>query len=346
MSNYKLYIPIPLLFLLAILSILFLHLTSYNPNEKPNGFKRNIFSGAIELVNSEKFEKVIYPGTIMEDKIIFYSQTPGEFYETNANLKNVKRLYFNVEDSLKLSYPFSVIFDSSNAFIMALNAPAIITCDIKNNSYAIKKLNRRFNQCARISDNSYALRMFVKNNQGSNYVLGKFNSITLDEKWNGNVLDHMHDGGFNSDGMLHYNDSLKCLIYLMYYRNEIYSLDTNLNLIARNNTIDTFTTSNLKIIGDSQKGFTLGAPPRIINRYSCLWGRKLFVCSNIKSDNETHQEFSSQNVIDVYQLPEANYLGSFYLPFHNGIPATDFKVLKNNIIVAYKNEIEVYKLKL
>lgn len=129
------------------------------------------------------------------------------------------------------------------------------------------------------------------------------------------VLEKQVDGLFCTDGILKYNEELKVLIYLYYYRNEALIIDTNLNLIKKLKTIDPIDSAKFEVSEiESGRSKTLSTPPLSVNANCFTRGSYLFVQSLLMAENEDVELFKNSTVIDVYELNSYRYKYSFYLP--------------------------------
>lgn len=201
-----------------------------------------------------------------------------------------------------------------------------------------------FVEAVPISKSSFAMRSFSLKEEGyelaKKYSNGSF-------KFNFALLEKQIDGVFCVDGKLHYNDSLNRLVYLYNYRNEFIVADTNMNLIYRGHTIDPFSRAKIKV-SQVKKGqeSTLSAPPMLINGASQTSGKYLFIHSNLLSKNEVKEKFLNSSVLDIYNLLNGTYIGSFYIPNQNSERISDF-VIQGDCLLTIKGEhLTSYKINL
>jgi hypothetical protein len=123
------------------------------------------------------------------------------------------------------------------------------------------------------------------------------------------------------------------LVYVYYNRNQYITLDTNLNLLFRANTVDTANTKSLKtVIVKSDNTFTVAEPSRIANQSSYSYNNNLFIHSMLKADNERLDSFMRSSIIDVYDLEKGIYKHSFYVPKYKGNRIKNFIVFNNYFV--------------
>lgn len=151
------------------------------------------------------------------------------------------------------------------------------------------------------------------------------------------VLKRQIDGLLCTDGVLDYSSDLAVVVYTYRYRNQYVCLDTNLNVVRFGKTIDT--TSVAKISVSETKGkITMAKPPLMVNRGTFVYGKYLFVHSNLMARNESIDIFKNNSVVDVYDLSDASYRYSFYIEHHNELKMRQFKVV-GHIFIAMFNDV-------
>jgi hypothetical protein len=144
------------------------------------------------------------------------------------------------------------------------------------------------------------------------------------------------DGIFCTDGVLHYDKQIPMLVYIYFYRNEFITMDTNMHIISRARTIDTTSTAKIKMTKVMPENIiTFSVPPLTVNKHSCVSGKFLFNHSGLRADNENKKTFDQSSVIDVYNLRDNRYLGSFYLQDYDHKKLSGFRVDGNRLLAIY-----------
>jgi hypothetical protein len=155
------------------------------------------------------------------------------------------------------------------------------------------------------------------------------------------------DGFFCTQGILNYDKASKQIFFVSQYKNEVLSLDSNLQLLYRSQTIDNYEQAEIEIdtiiSGDVYKS-TFSSPPLVVNRLISSSYPHFYVNSLIMADNENPSLFRTNSVIDVYQQENGRYKLSFYLPHMDNSPITDFIVDNRELIVLSGKTLQVYKL--
>ncbi|WP_268225322.1 DoxX family protein [Sinomicrobium oceani] len=196
-----------------------------------------------------------------------------------------------------------------------------------------------------IDSNAIAIR--ARSSRTKENVLGIIRKeghvkVALSEK----LLQKQIDGVFDTDGQLLWNPSLKQMIYMHYYRNEIIVADSQLQLIRRNRTIDTISQAQIKIAEVNSKHMTkMAGSPLKVNNHSRTYGDFLFVHSNLLGKYESENMWRKTSVIDVYNLPQNSYVFSFYIHDKNGKKIKDFMVSHDLLIVLQDHYILTYRLR-
>ena len=157
------------------------------------------------------------------------------------------------------------------------------------------------------------------------------------------VLRTQVDGILCTDGFLQYSKEAATLVYTYRYRNEFLCLDTNLNVLRTGKTIDTISTARISVTEIGGK-ITMSKPPFNVNKGTCVSGELLFVNSNLVARNESPDEVGDRSVIDVYNIPRATYLYSFYIHDQANTKMQGFKVKGSILVAVFPNYIVRYDL--
>jgi hypothetical protein len=200
-----------------------------------------------------------------------------------------------------------------------------------------------FMNCVSMTPRSFAL--FTTSSATQENILAKESADPKHLTMAPAALEKQVDGTFCTDGMLHYSKELQRLVYVYYYRNQYISLDTNLQVLYRARTIDTTSQAKIKVARISSEDFrTMAAPALTVNKKSCAAGSRLFIQSGIMGSYEAEGMFERALVIDVYDLNNAAYVSSFYLPEYNSKKLRDFKVFDDRLIALHDHDLVIYAL--
>lgn len=199
-----------------------------------------------------------------------------------------------------------------------------------------------FVEAVPVRGEAFAIRTL---NQSNEYVLALKTSLKASPIHSPGLLEKQIDGLFCTDGMLHFNADLQQLIYVYYYRNEFICMDSSLHLRYRGKTIDGVERVQIRVAEiKSDQAIALASPPRIVNKKSHSSGDWLFIHSVIKARNESKSAFNQHDVLDIYNLRNGRYAGSFYLPRINGEKLRDFKVYGNMLVAIHGRFLTTFDL--
>jgi hypothetical protein len=333
------------LFTFSLLSILVLFISSREPGREPNGFRRKLSGLVLQepKVLDIQFNSY-YPAGVTADKIYLGNVTaPLHLLAVDSGLTNASRLTIAVQEDLRIEAT-RITIDSTNFYMGDL-----VSYDFYRGSLGDLTASRYmydsvfFAEAVPISPSTFAIRTFASD--AREYVLARETSYPPHISRVPGLLEKQVDGLFCTDGMLRYDQESNRLVYLYYYRNEFVCMDTALKLIYRANTIDTTTRAKIEVVEiESEKSLTLGSPPLIVNKKSCVSGGLLFVNSNLMANNEYKEKFNDASVIDVYSLADGKYRISFYLPTYENQKIKYFMVHGDRLIAVYAHYLLSYRM--
>ena len=181
---------------------------------------------------------------------------------------------------------------------------------------AVKEEYGYFNEFVPINDQQFAYRMM---DTVGNYCLALTRADSGFVLRPG-VLKKQVDGKFDVDGMMHYTDIGHQFVYVYYYRNQFITLDSNLNNRIYRRTIDTIKRAKIRVseISTGRQKKSSVYPELTVNKQSCITSEFLFIQAGIRAKNELPEKFSSSSRIDIYELLNGRYIGSFYAPLTSG----------------------------
>ncbi|MBU2998142.1 hypothetical protein KO500_17010 [Cellulophaga baltica] len=177
------------------------------------------------------------------------------------------------------------------------------------------------------------------------YELGKITLNPYKTTLTSGIITAQKEGIFSKDGILHFNQQRKQLIYTYRYRNEYLIVDNELLKWKIGHTIDTNKIAKIGINTSNEKTLQkMNTPPLVTNKFSATYGDYLFVCSNLMAQNEKRDRFKNNDVIDVYHLEKQTYEFSFYIPNYIGNPVNDFTVTSMGLVALHHHYIVIYQM--
>jgi hypothetical protein len=331
-----------LLTLLATGVLFALHFTSDRPNQKQNGFTRNLNGFTIEKIVSRKLN--FKPKDICGfsgDSVFIADKQPGIIHLFNAQTKTEYTFDLHLLPIPQLAPVFYTWVDFPNIYILG----GIARCAIKGDLIAktCEKASVEtggFGNGIILNDESFIVRTVDTPGMNSLFKKGFFSSHTIINE--NEISPKLSDAGFSYDGHLSYDRKSNKLFFVCYYNNKITCFDTSLNLIYTANTIDTISSPNIEI-RRTKTSITLSKPPITINPKSVVREGILYVISKLRADNE-HKDISDNVVVDMYNSADGNYNGSFYLPIDSHSIEV-FEVLDDKRALIVKDqELTIYKI--
>lgn len=271
---------------------------------------------------------------------------PLQILEIDSVLKT-RTLHSIKLDKMKLPFTsIQVKILGDNFFLVDGNVPCIFKGKITDwkASYVMRG-DAFFSQFQPIDSVNIALRSILKKTKTNTLGIQNLND-TLALKFEPNLIQKQIDGIFDTDGLTHYDDKFKRLVYVYAHRNQYIVTDSKFTLQSIGNTIDTTSTAQLKVVTISSSGQTkLAAPPLIVNKTSALNNNLLFVNSNLPGKFESLEMWKKASIIDIYNLSNNSYVFSFYIYDTNNKKIKSFYVNQNYLYALIGNKLVSYKLR-
>ena len=312
-----------------------------------NGFNRTFINQIIRPVYySPKLNGLRSVCGIQNDHIYFETDTAGSIIETDSVLSNFRLMQFAIPGKEIVQTLYTTFIDSTNCYVMAGNVPAVIKVNLHSRTTSIFRVpGNLYSESVVLDSNNYIFRYYKKFSGKWNQIFVKANTLTNTVYEELNISERKGDAGFSTDGNLLFDESTRRVVYVEYYRNRFTCMDTSLQLLYRANTIDTFKNATVTVsVNESGEveSITNGSPLHEINLESRAAGGKLYIHSAVKADNEKTENFIHHSLIDVYQISDGQYLGSFYIPEYKGERSKEFEIDRDNIIVLYNNYVVIF----
>lgn len=330
------YVLLALLFVLSMILLFLLFLFSTVPNKHLNGFKRTFASSGIEELNSVKLDIPLKSICGRTPHSIYFSVPNLNWtISMNNDLSQVDPVYLRFNITSGLDRTNKIIVDSPHVLLFDFNAHSLYRGGIgtmENDTVYLQ--TNVFSKVEMLPDHT-ALIMEID----SSHVKQALLKVDLH---NGHVIsrlplkDNINSGGFENDVMIRYDQATNSILLIEYFRNNIFRLDTGLNLRYSLKTIDTIHSNAIVFQSVNIKGEETIMPstPRMaVNIDAVVSGAYLFIRSALKADNEQAGSFRKNTVIDVYNTVNGNYEGSFYIPDQQGEKLQAF-IVRDQVITA------------
>ncbi|THU39206.1 hypothetical protein FAM09_11875 [Niastella caeni] len=331
---------------IVFLVMTFLKASVQGMNSGNNGFVRK--TGALSIIKEgeKEFRQPLRDiAGISGDSIFIVTAQPDKIIITDGSLGKENLIELPVTVHKKLPGNFTTRCLYPDLYIFGSNVPCVIHYNFTSGKETVYPISRAFSRSALLSPFTVVVRGFDA--QFKDEHLRTINLLTGTSVEEKGITDKTEGGGFVTDGMLHYDAYTHTVVYNHFYSNKILYLDTNLHLLRTGTSIDTFSTYTAKATAKpSSKGtsFTFTSPPKLLSGSSCVSNGRLYISSRLKADNETHDRFINNAVIDVYDIKTADYTVSLYIPGVPGKRMTKFKVLGDRLFAIYDNKVVVYRI--
>lgn len=188
-----------------------------------------------------------------------------------------------------------------------------------------------------VSPQSAVLRMIT--GDPMEYMLKKESAVDARNVYAADLLQKQVDGLFCKEGRLLFNPMHGLVLYPYLYRNEVVVADTNLCLVRRIKTIDPVDSVRFTVARKRSGAITTASPVRVVNRLSATDGNYLMINSAVPASNEAPRADGYGVAIDIYNVTNGSYAGSFYLPHYQKIKVSEFRLQGNLIIARYAQHL-------
>lgn len=316
--------------ILAILSgvglVVVVLLRTNLPNKTANGFSRIFIPAKVQLLGAKKLPPIVRGVAGMhEDSLYLYTDSLNQLLKIDIFSLTTTTLQLPIRRIIidRVGTAFSTKATPEFVHIFANNLPGIIILNRHSSTTALRRVKRAFTSQAVVSNTNCILRQVTSLHNGSQFVAIQTDSEEI--KSESALAQSDQDRGiFSGDGQLHYDSHTQLLVYTHYYYNSVVGFDTLLKPSIQFQTIDT--------IQRIRKG---RSQPLVTNQKSCTGNGVLYICSNLKADNETYENYRNNIPVDLYHIRTGTYLGSFYLPVSNGKLIKSFTVDEKILAALY-----------
>lgn len=337
-STMKVIISITSLLAIACITVLLLWYFADRVNRHDNHFKRVFIPHAVIDSNIYSLEEPVegFEGAT-ESYLYFSTREPGHLILTDWKLRKVKELHLLVPPDLKkkISYQFFTYIRYPKLYTFAYNIPAILVHNLETGE--MKLLNKPgtiYTRGVPVANDVFIFRQM--DGPTKDQLFSRWNSTANNFLQSQQLTPVLHDGGMATDGKLYFDSTSNKLVYMHSYFNCFLELDTQLNLIHKYRTIDTFSRPKVRTSLENTV-LTNNTPAIIFNVTGCVNKGKFLINSMLKADNEPNADFKRHEVIDVYELADGAYKGSFYLPRIPEEKITKLFAFQNKLIIFYNH---------
>lgn len=318
------------------------------PNRKQNGFTRRFLTTDLPLIKSAQTDGNLRLLSGISESTIYYSTfKKGEIAYSDHNLTKFERKEILADTILlgKLKKSNEIIVDSPSIYLIQGSAKMIAKTDFQRSAPVVYKLQDLFTRVVPMSENALIVRKFKKG------VLDQFlykYDLKRDTVSNERAATAPStDGGLMTGGMISYDRATHHGVYVHYYCNKLVLLDSNLNIIKTGATIDTFshyTIRSNKYQNNGKEIINNAGPTRFVNRASCVSNGILYIYSEVRANNEAIEEFYTNKRIDLYDMSDLQYKGSYRLKGVQQNKIRNILAAGDHLVLLFANQVRVYNI--
>lgn len=348
MNNLKVWVRLVSLALVSSLFIVLLFVLSENEIHRNNAFTRRFPHHPISKLFDLDINYNSYYLAGYKDHNLYLGNSTAPLHILKVNLKTKDTAHIRIKlDTMDSRFSaVKVQFFPPYFFVMDGNVPCMFRGRIGEwKAYLWMENDAYFSKGIPIDSNKVFIKTLSAEKNES--VLGILNETNgFDVKLNPDVLNKQIDGVFDVDGKMVTSQNGEVLGHAYFYRNEFSVLDRNLNQLARQKTIDTVETANIKLSTVNSKGeVKMGKPPLVINKTAALMDDLMLIHSERMGKYEDEIMHKQAAIIDVYRWKKKSYEFSFYIYKINGETLREFNSYDSYLVALIQNTLSVYKIK-
>jgi uncharacterized membrane protein YphA (DoxX/SURF4 family) len=325
-----------------------LYVTSENKLHKENPFIRRFIQGAaLRTAETKLHNNTLYFVGSNNDKIYIGDyMAPLHVFEYDTTLKTKRHFKITLDSD---DHPFQRVqlcIAGKYFFLMDGTVPIIYRGKVSDWKATTIKFNDvpYFSTVEAIDSVTIAFRSRHKLSAAN--VLGHLNfRERVKITYHPELLQKQIDGYFDSDGMMHFDQESKKMIYTYYYRNQFIVTDDDLHLLYRGKTIDTTSRVKIKVayIKDlGQRKLSTSSGP--INNLSTHNRNLLLINSTLRGRFETIEMWKRAAIVDVYNTRDNTYLSSIYIYNIKKDKLRDMLLINHELYVIIGHTLQRYSL--
>ncbi len=344
----KPFLSLAILAVLGTATITTLYVTSENKLHEENPFIRRFIQGAApKTAETQLHNNTLYFAGYSQDKIYIGDyMAPLHVFEYDITFKTKKHFKITLDF---YNHPFRRVqlrIAGAYFFLVDGTVPVVYRGKIGQWKATTVKSNDvpYFSMIEAIDSMTIAFRS--RHKLSAAHVLGHLNfRKPVKITYHPELLQKQIDGYFDSDGMMHFDQESKKMIYTYYYRNQFIVTDDDLHLLYRGKTIDTTSRANIKIayIEDlkQQKLVSSSGP---VNNLSTYNRNLLLINSKLRGRFETVEMWKRAAIVDVYNTRDNTYLSSIYIYNIQKDRLRDMLLINQQLFVIVGQTLQRYSL--
>lgn len=337
-SKPTLRITLSLLFSIGVVVFLYVSADSHR-NYRYAAFDRSFhtyFLGDLYGALDIRFRAYYMAGQTAHTLYLGNTQALAHVLQVNSSLTDTT---FHVIHADSFMYRSALIQVDSPAFYIADGTqPLLYQGQVTDWQARPRPLDdARFYQARILSPSSIAMTTVY---HGATVLAKKLQGMQTPVYFPDLLSSHHSESLFSTDGHLLYDPPQARLVYVYGYKNEYLVMDTSLQVLRTGHTIDTISHPQLTV-GETEHSREI-EQALVVNNKSFIYGQHLYVYSNLLAANEAIEHFENNTVIDVYDLNNAHYLYSFYLPRYQEQKVHAFVLFEHKLVALYDTYLVGY----
>ncbi|MDM1353225.1 MauE/DoxX family redox-associated membrane protein [Myroides marinus] len=335
--------------LVSILTVVLLFVSSEHIIKKENPFiRRYLPHGVAEQDTLDLKVNTFYFSGYYKDKVYLgNSKSPLIFISVDSLMQ--REDYTIKIDSTQFKYTYLKLKTVYPYFYLADGSIPIVYKGQLNTKQKTKQTEIFSFKEAYFSDytpiDSTSIVIKSQSSKDYKHILG-FISINNKPRVsiNSKLLESNSDGVFDTDGSFSYSKENKTLIYTYYYKNQYVLTSSNLELLNRQNTIDTTKTALITAAKLASGEHKMTTPMSAINQKVVVKNNLLFIVSNSLGQKESKAIWKQASIVDIYDFKKDSYIASFYINHLGEDKLIDLIVTDHYIYGLFDQKLVRYRL--
>ncbi|MFM9402723.1 MauE/DoxX family redox-associated membrane protein [Myroides odoratimimus] len=335
--------------IVSVLTVILLFVSSEHIIKKENPFiRRYLPHGVAEQDTLDLKVNTFYFSGYYKDKVYLgNTKSPLIFISVDSLMK--REDYLIKIDSTHFPYRYLRLKTVYPYFYLADGSIPIVYKGELNTNEKIKQTKifsfkeAYFNDFVAIDSTSIAIKS--QSSQDYKNILGIINSQTTPRAFiDTSILESDSDGVFDSDGSFSFSKQNKTLIYTYFYKNQYILASPTLELLKRQNTIDTTKSLHITAAKLTSGENKMTTPVSPINKKVVVKNNLLFIVSNSLGQNESKAIWRQASIVDIYDFVKDSYIASFYIYHLGEEKLSDLIVTDHYIYGLFDQKLVRYRL--
>jgi hypothetical protein len=265
---------------------------------------------------------------------IIYKST---LFSVSAFDKNAKQIHQYTNDVDFHTHIISWGVEDSSLFLADEKTKQIIEFDLATKKSKTFNMPFHFFKVAKLDTANYLFKT-SKDDYEIFAIWNKYAQKRIDFD---SILPKIEKGGIITDGFL-VKAPNHTVFHIGFYLRDLINIADNGTVKFKTETID-LPSLEPKTVKDAQ-GYKPAARNQLIHATGVADSSFLFILSTVKSLKENTNDFSSNSVIDIYNVENGKYVNSIYIPRFQNKRAYSLAIENKKLFAMYPNAIITYSI--